>query len=108
MEKLKKTKNLVLKLLREDINTTKNYEYLIERVYETILPGSTDKSGKAINLLIREGVLPPARTIERAYRDCVRQYPELKDEITELRRAEQEIKYETVFAGWRIWIYGNK
>lgn len=99
MEKLKKTKGLVLKLLREDENTTKNYEYLIEKVYETMLPGSTDKSEKQVNQLIRDGILPPARTIERAYRDCVRIYPELKDAITELHRAEQEIKYETVFAG---------
>ena len=100
MEKLKKTRSLVLKLLREDINTTKNYEYLIERVYETILPGSTDKSEKQVNQVIRDEILPPARSIERAYRDCVKQYPELKDAITELHRAEEEIKYETVFAGW--------
>ena len=99
MEKLKKTKSLVLKLLREDINTTKNYEYLIERVYETMLPGSTDKTEKQVNQLIRDEILPPARSIERAYRDCVKQYPELKDAMTELHRAEQEIKYETVYAG---------
>ena len=69
MEKLMKTKNIVLKLLREDINTTKNYEYLIERVYETMLPGSTDKTEKQVNQLIRDEILPPTRSIERAYRD---------------------------------------
>lgn len=98
MEQQIKTSKLVRKILAQNENARKNYEYLIDNVYETILPGSTKRPHEDVSQLIRDEVLPSARTIERAYRECVRKNPELKDDLISMYRQEKAEKYRLHYA----------
>lgn len=98
MEQQIKTSKLVRKILAQNENARKNYEYLIDAVYENILPGSTKRPHEDVSQLIRDEILPPGRTIERAYRECISNYPELSDDMTTMYRQAKEKKYRLHYA----------
>lgn len=93
MEELKKTSHIVLKLLREDILTRKDDNYLIKRVHETIIPGASDMTLNQVLGLITRKELPCFESIRRARQKVQEKYPELTDVTTMIHRLDKEQEY---------------
>jgi predicted transcriptional regulator len=93
MEELKKTSQIVLKLLREDILTRKDDNYLIKRVHESIIPGASDMTLNQVLGLITRKELPCFESIRRARQKVQEKYPELTDVTTMIHRADKEQEY---------------
>lgn len=93
MEELKKTSHIVLKLLREDILTRKDDNYLIKRVHETIIPGASDMTLNQVLGLITQKQLPGFECIRRTRQKMQEKYPELTDVTTMIHRSDKEQEY---------------
>lgn len=93
MSELKKTSHIVLKLLKEDELTRKDDNYLIKRVNETIMPGSSEMTLNQVLGLIVQKQLPCFESIRRSRQKLQEKYPELNDIETAIHRADKEEEY---------------
>lgn len=93
MEELKKTSKIVLKLLREDILTRKDDNYLIKKVHETIIPGASEMTLNQVLGLITQKQLPCFESIRRARQKMQEKYPELTEVDTMIHRLDKEKEY---------------
>lgn len=94
MKELKKTSYIVLKLLKEDELTRKDDNYLIKRVNDTIIPGSSEMTLNQVLGLITQKQLPCFESIRRARQKMQELHPELNDIDTATHRADKEEEYK--------------
>ena len=93
MDELKKTSHIVLKLLREDVLTRKDDNYLIKKEHETIIPGASDMTLNQVLGLITQKQLPGFECIRRTRQKMQETYPELTDATTMIHRLDKEQEY---------------
>ena len=93
MKELKRTSQIVLKLLKEDELTRKDDNYLIKRVNETLIPGSSEMTLNQVLGLIIQKQLPCFESIRRSRQKMQEKYPELNDIDTVIHRADKEEEY---------------
>ncbi len=99
MSELKRTSEIVLKVLREDRLARKDDNYLIKRVHETVLPGASEMTLNEVLGLITTKRLPCFESIRRSRQKIQVKYPELSDIRTMIRRSKKEEEYRE-FARW--------
>ena len=99
MNELKRTSEIVLKVLKEDRLARKDDNYLIKRVHETVLPGASDMTLNQVLSLITLKRLPGFETIRRARQKMQEKHPELNDIKTMIHRLDKEEEYRE-FARW--------
>ena len=100
MSELKRTSQIVLKLLKEDVLTRKDDNYLIKRVNETIIPGSSEMTLNQVLGLITQKQLPCFESIRRSRQKMQEKYSELNDIDTVIYRTDKEEEYRE-FARWK-------
>lgn len=100
MKELKRTSQIVLKLLKEDVLTRKDDNYLIKRVNETIIPGSSEMTLNQVLGLITQKQLPCFESIRRSRQKMQEKYSELNDIDTVIYRIDKEEEYRE-FARWK-------
>lgn len=100
MSELKRTSQIVLKLLKEDVLTRKDDNYLIKRVNETIIPGSSEMTLNQVLGLITQKQLPCFESIRRSRQKMQEKYSELNDIDTVIYRIDKEEEYRE-FARWK-------
>lgn len=93
MNELKRTSEIVLRLLKEDILTRKDDNYLIKRVHEEIIPRASDMTLNQVLGLINQKQLPCFESIRRARQKAQEKYPELTDVETMIHRLDKEQEY---------------
>ena len=93
MKELKRTSQIVLKLLKEDVLTRKDDNYLIKRVNETIVPGSSEMTLNQVLGLITQKQLPCFESIRRSRQKMQEKYSELNDIDTVIHRTDKEEEY---------------
>lgn len=98
MSELKRTSEIVLRLLREDILTRKDDNYLIKRVHNIIIPGASEMTLNQVLGLITRKELPCFESIRRARQKVQEKYPELIEVKTMIHRLDKEQEYRE-FAG---------
>lgn len=93
MKELKRTSQIVLKLLKEDVLTRKDDNYLIKRVNEILIPGSSEMTLNRVLGLINQKQLPCFESIRRARQKMQELHPELNEIDTVIHRADKEEEY---------------
>jgi hypothetical protein len=93
VDELKKTSHIVLKLLREDILTRKDDNYLIKRVHEEVIPGASDFTLNQVLGMINQKQLPGFECIRRTRQKMQEKYPELTEVDTMIHRLDKEKEY---------------
>lgn len=99
MNELKRTSEIVYKLLKENALTRKDDNYLIKKVHEEIIPGASDMTLNQVLSLITLKRLPGFETIRRARQKMQEKHPELNDIKTMIHRLDKEEEYRE-FARW--------
>lgn len=93
MKELKRTSNIVLKILKEDIRARKDDNYLIKRVHEVVLPGASELTLNQVLGLITRKELPCFESIRRARQKAQEKHPELIDVDVMIHRIDKEEEY---------------
>lgn len=99
MSTLKKTIEIVLKILKEDRLARKDDNYLIKRVHETVLPGASEMTLNEILALITMKKLPCFESIRRSRQKIQEKFPELNDVNAIMHRSDKEREYRN-FLRW--------
>lgn len=99
MSELKRTSEIVYKLLKENTLARKDDNYLIKKVHEEIIPGASDMTLNQVLGLITQKRLPGFETIRRSRQKIQEKYPELNDVKTMIHRCDKEKEYRE-FARW--------
>lgn len=91
--KLKNISKIVLKVLKEDIESRKNDLRLFLKVQENYIPNIGQANLRDVYGLVERGMLPSFEGMRRARQKIQEKNPELKDTETEYYRAKEEEKY---------------
>ena len=93
MEELKRTSTIVLKILKEDVLSRKDDNYLIKRVHDTVIPGASEMTLNQVLGLITRKELPCFESIRRTRQKIQKDHPELTDVKTMIHRLDKEQEY---------------
>lgn len=93
VNELKRTSEIVLRLLREDILTRKDDNYLIKRVHNIIIPGASEMTLNQVLGMITQKQLPGFECIRRTRQKMQEKYPELTEVDTMIHRLDKEKEY---------------
>lgn len=93
MEELKRTSTIVLKILKEDVLSRKDDNYLIKRVHEAVVPGASEMTLNQVLGMITRKELPCFESIRRSRQKMQEKYPELTDVTTMIHRLDKEQEY---------------
>ena len=93
MKELKRTSEIVLKILKEDRLARSDDNYLIKRVHNVVLPGASDMTLNQVLGLITTKKLPCFESIRRSRQKMQERYPELNDVNAMIHRADKEREY---------------
>ena len=93
MEELKRTSTIVLKILKEDVLSRKDDNYLIKRVHDTVIPRASEMTLNQVLGLITRKELPCFESIRRTRQKIQKDHPELTDVTTMKHRLDKEQEY---------------